>query len=83
MGRPGIVEKVSLRHILNLNTIVKQVKFEEKKIAGLNELNVAPFELPGLPNCLASQASVHHPPKPEDLGNRHLLQKRLLEIDEI
>ena len=30
MERPGIVEKVSLRHRLNLNTIVKQVKFEEK-----------------------------------------------------
>ena len=30
MGRPGIVEKVSLRHRLNLNTIVKQVNFEEK-----------------------------------------------------
>ena len=72
------MEKVSLRHRLNLNTIVKQVKFEEEKIPSLNELNVAPFELPGLPNCLASQASVHHPPKPEDLGNKHLL-----EIDEI
>ena len=71
MERPGIVEKVSLRHRLNLNTIVKEVK----KIPGLNELNVAPFELPGLPNCLASQASVHHPPKPEDLGNKHLLER--------
>ena len=30
MERPGIVEKVSLRLTLNLNTIVKQVKFEEK-----------------------------------------------------
>ena len=30
MERPGIVEKVSLRHRLNLNTIVKKVKFEEK-----------------------------------------------------
>ena len=29
MGRPGIVEKVSLRHRLNLNTIAKQVKFEK------------------------------------------------------
>ena len=31
MERPGIVEKVSLRHRLNLNTIVKEVKFERRK----------------------------------------------------